>query len=431
MMNTIFRALKGFFILAVGAGSLFVAVLSAEAQQLFGPVRYDVKERYGEENRYTETVRAPEGPALVRLQNGSQPSERPDIIELSMNGKQLLGEGRYDYPVILCFVILKKENTIELNLRDQIPQGMRRPPVLPKLVVLSLLSVPARLPEGVYGIDDWAGLKEYVALFQKIRRPESVSLAVEAADLRQEVPARIEALRKLAERQDRDARDYLIYMFRDYHAAPGVRAEAALALGKFGERQMVPALLDGILDSHAVIRLNAARALSMYPEEDSREHLERILESLDPIRKTAVIQAIVGAGWKPVATIGAMARSSDTRVSSVAIELLGSMKEPRATDLLLDMLGEQGNRNSAVIIRALGNTGDSRAVDALLVLARDRLQRKGRESLLGAALANLGDRKAAGAILEMGKSVDSDQDLNALQDAYAKLTGSSPQPEGK
>lgn len=404
--------------------TLLAGVQAAEAQQqVFGPSKYEVKERYGKDNVYQETFRAPEGPSLIRIQNGTQPSERPDLLELSVNGVKLLRDGSYGHPYLACFTTLRKENSLELNVKDQKPSGMKRPVLPPRFLIITALPASPRFVEGVFGVGAWDGLKDFIAGVQKMKSPDSFSLAVAAADLRNDAAARAEAVRKLADRKDPAARDFLARVFGDVWAAPDVKAEAAFGLGMLGDVRQVPSLLNGLLDPDEKIRVAAARALAFYPEQDTRGPLTKMLERLDSMRKTAVIRAITSAGWKPVGTLMDMAGTADPYAANVAIELLGNMKDPRAVDLLLKALESPGERSMAVIISALGETKDSRAADPLLAIAKDPVKRKGKEVELGTALANLGDPRAADIIREMAIKAETRSAHMTLRDAYKRLTG--------
>ena len=54
------------------------------------PTTYEVKERYGVNNAYTGSFKAGEGIYVVRLQLGDQAPERPEFLELTMNGEKVL-----------------------------------------------------------------------------------------------------------------------------------------------------------------------------------------------------------------------------------------------------------------------------------------------------------------------------------------------------
>ncbi|HWR71979.1 MAG TPA: HEAT repeat domain-containing protein, partial [Nitrospirota bacterium] len=390
--------------LAVTAGVLAVLVTGswqAFALLVFGPKKFEVQERYGKDNIYQETFRTAGGPHMIKVRNWTQRSERPDILEMSMNGTKLFGPDWYEYPLYVCFLSLNRENTIELNLRDQKPSGMRRPFLGEKFVIVSIEPAPVRFPEGLYGLESWERMKDLQGAIQRVKDGDSRSRAFTALDLRQPAALRIEAVHALGEEKDPRSKDYFLFLYRDRYAVPALRGEAAAALGMLRDAAMVPQLLDGLFQPFEEVREGAARALALYPEQETSRELTRRLERVDPLRKSAIIRSIVKAGWRPIGAIEEMAGSPDPHVAAVAIELLGTMKEQRATDLLLSLLQEQGPQNRNDIIRALGVAGDARAVEPLLALARDPARRKGLEASLGTALAGSGDRRAETAIQEM------------------------------
>lgn len=411
--------LRALFLLCV----LFTGLSLADAQELFGPVTYEVKERYGRENRYRQTFRAPEGPALIKIQNGTLPAERPDVAELSLNGAKLLGDEQYGYPFLACFVRLAQENAIEVNLRDQKPSGMRRPLLPPKLIVLSVLPDSFRLPEGIYGFSGRDGLQELIGRTGKIKSPASLSLALSVINLQRDGAARAEAMRKLSLRKDPGARDFILSLYGDRWAGPQARAEAASALGLLGDVGLIPVLMNGLLDPDEKIRGGSAQALSLFREDDTHQPLTAMLERLDPLRRTGVIKAMSAAGWKPLGTLMDIAGSEDRYSANAAIEVLGHLQDQRASDFLLKRLEAPGAASVAVIVTALGESQDKRAVEPLLALAKDPVKRKGMEVPLGTALANLGDPRAAGAIREMAFTVRTHAEHFDLREAYRRLTG--------
>jgi hypothetical protein len=85
MMNGL-RVIVAVF--GIVAGSMSVS--GAADQTVFGPVKYDVKERYGKVDRYTETFAASEGLYLIKLQNGEKLQDRSEYIELVVNGDKVL-----------------------------------------------------------------------------------------------------------------------------------------------------------------------------------------------------------------------------------------------------------------------------------------------------------------------------------------------------
>jgi hypothetical protein len=103
-----FRTTLFLFLLTIAA----THQAASDVPAVFGPARYDVKERYGKENRYTATFSAAEKTFLVKLQNGDATSSKSDHVALSINGQTVVLDDRYPYAFIACFIKLQKENTL-------------------------------------------------------------------------------------------------------------------------------------------------------------------------------------------------------------------------------------------------------------------------------------------------------------------------------
>lgn len=401
----------------------YTALAAESGKPVFGPVKYDVKERYGKDNRYQATFPASEGTYLIKIQNGDQLPQRSDFIELSVNGQKLLKDDKYEYRFIAGIVKLRKENALELVIKDARPAGFQRPALPPRFVTITVRPLTVKLAEGMYGLHAWEGLGAFSGLFQKMKSSESADLALSAVNLENDVAKRAEAMRKLSDRKDLSAQDFILLVFGDLLEKEDVRSEAALALGILGDKKMIPLLMQGILDPEEKVRIGSARALSFFKEEDTRAQLETTLGRLDAMRKTAVIRAIAVAGWKPVAPLLELAESPDPSVANTAVELLGSTGDARAVDRLLKYFETPGHRDLRIIITALGESRDRRALEPLSRMAGDPAKRAGHEGELGIALASLGDQKSVDVIVEMIKKAPSRQAYNQLRDAYKSLTG--------
>ena len=74
---------------------LFSCALFAVAgeKETFGPVTYDVKERYGLDNVYTGSFSAADGLFIIRLQLGNKIPERPEQLQLTVNGQKVVPDG--------------------------------------------------------------------------------------------------------------------------------------------------------------------------------------------------------------------------------------------------------------------------------------------------------------------------------------------------
>lgn len=411
-------------IACLGSLSMGMQVQAAEST-IFGPEKYEVKERYGKPNTYSVSVNATEAYYLVKLQNGDTSSSRSDLIALSINGLPAVLDDRYPYAYIACFVKLAKENTFELVLKDERPSGFRRPRPIPKSVTMTVLPVPAGMASlrGSFGLMRWEGLHDLLDGIRAIKTAPAAGLAMDALSLSKSVAEQAEAIRNLSDLKEPSADNYLVKIYGSLNAPYEVRAEAALAIAVLGNPSNIPLLLKGIVDSDERIRIACARGLSFFPEDKTEEELTKILTRLDSMRRRPTMDSIAESGWRPIKTMEALAKQQDPVIVEAAIEFMGKIREPRFTDLLLTMLKEQNPQNMNAVIRALGETGDGRATVALLAIAADPQQRAGKEVDLADALANLGDQRAAPLIGEMIKKAQLIPVENRLRNAYRKLTG--------
>jgi hypothetical protein len=178
----------------IACSLLAVAGLAEPADRtIFGPVKYEVKERYGADNRYTATFKAPGDLVVVRLKNGDTWPERPDVLSFSVNGKEILREARYEHPVIATFAQLPGENSLEVFVKDAKPSGMRRPKPTPKFTTLSVLRSPISGVEGSFGGVTYEQIIEYVKTIKRITRPDALAAVVTAAGLQNEHAVRASA----------------------------------------------------------------------------------------------------------------------------------------------------------------------------------------------------------------------------------------------
>ncbi len=407
--------------------SLFCSLTAMAAEKdLFGPEAFDVKERYGKDNKYTRTFQASEDVYLIKVQNGETFSGRTDFIDFSVNGEKILREDRYGFGFIACLVKLKKENTFEINIKDDKPSGFRRPQLPPRSVTISVMRVRDRIGVGSVGLSAWDQLTILTAAVQKIKTPGGGALAFAAANLQNELSVRTEAMRKLSDLKDPSALNFFRFMYNDYLSRPEVCGEAALAIGVLQDVSFIPSLMRGVFDPDEKIRVPSARALSFYPEADTAKPLSEALTRLDTIRADAVVRSIAAADWKPVSTLIGLAEGADVTVSNTAVEILGTTHDPRAVDVLLKFLAAPGRRDVRTIILALGESRDSRALEPLIALANDPVRRKGLEGALGKAFGDLGDQRGVAPITEMLKTPLTRSEFERLVEAHKKLKVKDP-----
>jgi len=413
------------FILFTLAAFTASASEGAKEQNLFGPKKYDVIERYGIENRYKETFKASNDLYFVKIQNGEKPRDASDYIDFAINGQKLVRDDHYAYPFIACVTKLQQENSFELMLRDVKPIGEKRPVLPPRFVFVSVLPMPIELREGVYGVVSWDQLQALAGYLKKIDTPASAELAVTALDLKLQLAVRAEATRKLAALKDKSARDLLTFLYADERLFPDIRVEAALALGQLGDKDSLPLLMQGVLHNQEKIRIASARGLSYYPAEDTDAPFTEMLRRIDPMRLNTVIQSIGDSGWKPLRAFIALAESKDPYISKMGIKLLGTAQDPEAAKYLLALLKTPREGVTGTVILSLAHYKDNTAVEALSSMAADPAARAGYEAELGDALASSGDKRFASLIGEMIEFSKDRKTRRALRAAYRKLTGTA------
>jgi HEAT repeat protein len=421
MRKSIFVHLACAFFLA---GLLIASLVSsAFGQALFGPKQFDVRERFGLDNRYTETFGATEGLYLIKVQNGTKPFERVDVMGLSINNKSVLRVKPYEFGFIACFVNLRTQNTIELLIKDAEPTGFRRPTPMPKNVIVTVLPVKALLSSPVaLGLGSWEELDASLELLRSLRTKESFNLALQAADVGQDAATRSEALRRLADRRDPQAQPFFLHALNDRADNGDVRAEAALALGYLKDKAAIPSLIQGMMDPGDQVRTGSVRALSLYPEDDVRGPLFQALDSMDAIMRSAAGNAMLSAGWRPIGLFLELADSSDPKTADFGVELLVGVRDERVIRKLLTYLENPGPRDIRTVILALGDSNSPLAVDALLNYAADPARKKNGAPEIAAALAALGDSRATATIEEMIRTAETPQLRAFFVRAYKKLT---------
>lgn len=420
---------KKFLIHSVSPAALFLLALivspaQAAEQGIFGPIKYEVRERYGRQNRYQETINAAEGASVIKLQNGERASQGVDLVEFSVNGETLLKERHYDYRYVACFVRLKRTNAFELAIRDYTPPAFKRPLLSAKNVVITIMPATIKLTNVALGVHAWEDVNDYADSLLKITSPGSSALAFTAAGLQHDIEARADAMRKLSGRKDPKARDFILSRFLDLAEAPEVRGEAALALGFLEEKAVIPALMQGMLDPDEKVRMGSARALALYKEEDTKKLLTNTLERMNSTMRPGVVRAIVSAGWRPVNALLELAGASDPDTANLGVELLIGSTDKQAIDTMLTYLENPGPRDIRLVIAALGESKDSRAIAPLSRMAGDPAKGRGIEAELGTALAKLGDPTSADLIVVMIKRLGPRYPAyHKLLEVYKKLTG--------
>jgi len=144
------------------------------------------------------------------------------------------------------------------------------------------------------------------------------------------------------------------------------RAEAAEKLGMMRSRQAIDALVKGLQDEVAEVRLRAARGLGLIRGQTSIRSLVQALA--DPSRWSAIRMAeiLIGAGDDAVDELLQAFATLPRHARVSALDVLGRIRTPKATGLLKTSLTDEDPDIRARAAHALGLLGDPAAIDALI-----------------------------------------------------------------
>ncbi len=133
--------------------------------------------------------------------------------------------------------------------------------------------------------------------------------------------------------------DGLVLALKD--TDPGVRRQAAAALGQLGSARAVPGLVEALKDAQADVRLRATIALGEIGDASGAQALTAALKDTDP------------------------------RVRARAAHALGEIGDRAAVDPLVGAVRDASAEVRRRAISALAEIGDSRAVDPITAALKD------------------------------------------------------------
>lgn len=154
-----------------------------------------------------------------------------------------------------------------------------------------------------------------------------------------------------------------------------VRARAAEALGRSGDKNAAAPLAKALKDENALVRGEAAHALGRIK---------------DPAARATLIEAL---------------KSEDKNIRWGAIDAISEAREIKAVDLLIGLLSHEDRNTRSKAVTALGNIKDKRAVPPLIKTLRGDKDAFVRQGAIEALLV-IGDRRAVPALQEAKKDND-------------------------
>jgi HEAT repeat protein len=179
------------------------------------------------------------------------------------------------------------------------------------------------------------------------------------------------------------------------------RVRAAEALGALGGDDARDALLRGLHDDEALVRIASAHALVRTSATDVlRPIVDALASPDDEAARGALAEALLDAGPPAVDELLAALRDDTLgpRVRWLIVVVLGELRAIPAVADLLACLESEDDELRARAAHALGKIGDPRAVPALDAIAADGGPWQVRTAA-SAALGALGDPTAVGGLL--------------------------------
>ncbi len=218
----------------------------------------------------------------------------------------------------------------------------------------------------------------------------------------------------------------------------GNAKERAFAAEKLGEIKILRAfypLTELLKDGDPLVREKAAWALGKFKDPEATRHLAaRLLDDVPDVRKAAadailkigspVVDHLIslreeqGDGGVPreaMEPILISLKGETSRERRYAVTLLGDLKDPRAVDGIISVLGDRDVATQIHVIKILAKLREPRAVGPLLALLKESTWKVRRE--VPKALAEIQDPRAVEPLLAALK----DKDITFRKEAMSAL----------
>lgn len=179
------------------------------------------------------------------------------------------------------------------------------------------------------------------------------------------------------------------------------RQQAAIALSRLKDEQVIAPLLKAIADPDSTVRANAAAGLGNNEAASAVEALIALLQTdrEDIVRERAATALAQIGDERAIDPLIDSLDEGGTWVRNRIAYVLGASKDPRAVEPLLELLNDEDPSTQGVAAWALGAIGDERAFDPLIDLLGDETP-----SVRGNAawaLGEFGDERAIDPLIAM------------------------------
>ena len=170
------------------------------------------------------------------------------------------------------------------------------------------------------------------------------------------------------------------------------REEAAIALGKTGDKRAVEPLIAALEDDDMEVRRDVAEALGRIGDKRAVEPLIAALKDDDDFRWSAA-KAIEEIGKPAIESLIAALKDDNYIIRRYAAMVLGHIiGDKRAVEPLIAAMKDDNMEVRRDVAEALGRIGDKRAVEPLIVALKDDDMEVRRD--VAEALGRIGDKRA-------------------------------------
>lgn len=213
----------------------------------------------------------------------------------------------------------------------------------------------------------------------------------------------VNAARALGDLKDSGAVRPLVSMLTD-HPSPHARATAAEALGKIDEKDGRDALMQGLLDTSVMVRMQSIRALALILGEKSEMLCDQMRRDGERLVRAEAIRCYGTAELtKRVAQLDEIARTDkDPMMRAAAVNALGQLKDSAVPSLLVPALRDPDFTVATAAVEAIGAQAYKAGAPAVMAAYRARPEREFVDVQLEAVrvLGELGALEAQSLLLE-------------------------------
>ncbi|MBX3302709.1 MAG: HEAT repeat domain-containing protein [Nitrospira sp.] len=177
-----------------------------------------------------------------------------------------------------------------------------------------------------------------------------------------------------------------------------VQESASAILSTIADERVLSALIKALRSSDWIVRMHAAKALSLVRHPDAIVPLMPLLhDKVKAVREEAAA-GLAAIGDPAVPSLVDALRHKEWLVRLHAVEALSKTRSPQAVEPLLSVLfNDQDSAVREDAARALGEIGDPRAVEHLCAIVRD----PGLRTVAVEALGKIGDARAVPVLIEL------------------------------